>query len=238
MALQQRIKEDKLTKKLVAIILCILLGVQPAKADLWGGDVAVLVQILANALKQLTELKAIVDTGQDTLGLMRDINRGINEALGVIRTVAPYLDPKLFKELKKFEDVLGKIEELYGPVLDSADAGAQSNTDQAVAEAISLNNEIFDYTKEIDKIGENIKAYSHQVSPGGAQKLTAESMGIMLHVLNQQLRAQATGLKLQAQIAAQSNKKEKDSTSQYFREIEQLQIEVKDREFNFERPRF
>ena len=97
---------------------------------------------------------------------------------------------------------------------------------------------IFQEHLKFNEFFAEIKAYSHQVSPGGAQKLTAESMGVMLHVLNQQLRAQATGLKLQAQVAAQNNKKEKDSTSQYFKEINQLQMEIKDREFNFERPRF
>ena len=225
-------------RKVFSIFAAVLMAAAPARADLFGGDVAVLIKILANAIQQLTQLRQIVGVGQDTLGLMRDINRGINEALGVIRTVAPYVDPKLFKELKKIEDVLEKIQELYGPVLDSVDAHAQRNTDEAVAEAISLNNEIYDYTKEIDKIGEEIKRYSHQVSPGGAQKLTAESLGVMLHVLNQQLRAQATGLKLQAQIAAQSNKKEKDSTAQYFKEVQTLSSELKDKEFQFERPRF
>ena len=60
--------------------------------------------------------------------------------------------------------------------------------------------------------------YSHQVSPGGAQKLTAQSLGVMIHVLNQQMRAQGQGLKLQAQAMAIANKKEKDSTAQYLTE--------------------
>ena len=70
----------------------------------------------------------------------------------------------------------------------------------------------------LDQIGEEIKRYSHSVSPGGAAKLTAESMGVMIHVMNQQMRAQGQGLKLQAQTLAIQNKKDKDQTDQYLRE--------------------
>lgn len=80
-----------------------------------------------------------------------------------------------------------------------------------------MNNAIFDYTREIDKTGEEIKSYSHAVSPGGAAKLTAQSVGVMLHVMNQQLRAQGTMLNLQAQSLAQENKREKDHTAEYLK---------------------
>ncbi len=94
----------------------------------------------------------------------------------------------------------------------------QRNTDQTVAEAVSFNNELSEYANKLDTIGEEIKMYSHQVSPGGAQKLTAQSLGVMIHVLNQQMRAQGQGLKLQAQALAIANKKEKDLTAQYLTE--------------------
>lgn len=99
--------------------------------------------------------------------------------------------------------------------MDSPDAKAQSSVDQSVAEAVALNGAIYDYTKQIDQIGEDIKSFSHSVSPGGAQKLTAQSLGVVIHVLTQSLRAQGTLLKLQAQSVALTNKHEKDSSAQY-----------------------
>ncbi len=69
-------------KRILTIFLCFtLITPRPAKADLFGGDVAVLVQILAQTIKQLYELQRIVSTGQDSLSLMRDINRGIRDGL-------------------------------------------------------------------------------------------------------------------------------------------------------------
>jgi hypothetical protein len=227
-------------KKRIATALAFLLLFQarPARADLFGGDVAVLVQILAQNIKQLIELQSIVSNGRDNLALMREINRGINDSLNLIRTISPYVDPGMYGELKKIEQVVQKFGVVFGTVVDSPDAPAQRSVDTAVAEAITMNNAIYSYTAEIDKIGEEIKSYSHAVSPGGAAKLTAQSMGVILHVMTQQLRAQGTMLKLQAQGIAQNNKREKDSSAEFVRSASAISSALKGSNPKFERPRF
>jgi len=227
-------------KKLILFILSVSIAMKPpqARADLFGGDVAVLIQILAQNIKQLIELQQIVSTGKDNLALLKEINRGINDSLNLIRTISPYVSPGMFSELKKVEDVLQKFGSIYGTIVNSPDALAQKSVDTAVAEAVTMNNAIYEYTAEIDKIGEDIKSFSHDVSPGGAAKLTAQSMGVMLHVMNQQLRAQGTLLKLQAQGLAQSNKKEKDHTAEYLKSATVISDAMKASNAKFERPRF
>lgn len=213
----------EIMKKILSLILVLQVGFyQPARADMFGADVAVLMEILANAIKQLTELKAIVDNGKDTLSFLQDINRGINDSLYLAETYGIRVDPGLYKDLKKVDTATKAIEDLFGKVANSKLATVQKNTDLAVAEAVSFNNDLNDYAKKLDDIGEEIKRYSHQVSPGGAAKLTAESLGVMILVLNQQMRAQGQGLKLQAQALAINNKKDKDSTDQYLKEGENL----------------
>lgn len=226
-------------KKIICIFLTVFIGsTNVARADLFGGDVAVLVQILAQAIQQLAQLKAILDNGKDTLGLLQDINRGINDSLGLMRTISPYVSPGAYGDLKKVEDVLRKFTDIYGIVVDSPDAKAQSSVDQSIAEAVTMNSSIHDYTKQIDQIGEDIKSFSHSVSPGGAQKLTAESLGVVIHVLNQGLRAQGILLKLQAQSAALSNKREKDYSAQYLQTAGVLSNVMQKNDSQFERPRF
>ena len=172
-------------KKIIYIFLSISIGsTNVARADLFGGDVAVLTQILVQAIEQLVQLKAILQNGNDTLGLLQDINRGINDSLNLIRTISPYVSPGAYGDLKNIEDVLKRFKDIYGIVVDSPDAQAQSSVDQSIAEAVTMNNAIHDYTKQIDQIGEDIKSFSHSVSPGGAQKLTAQSLGVVIHVLN------------------------------------------------------
>ncbi len=155
-----------------------------------------------------------------------------------MRTISPYVSPGVYGDLKKVEDVLKKFTDIYGIVVDSPDAKAQSSVDQSIAEAVTMNNSIHDYTKQIDQIGEDIKSFSHSVSPGGAQKLTAQSLGVVIHVLNQGLRAQGTLLKLQAQSIALSNKREKDYSAQYLQTAGVLSTVMQKNESQFERPRF
>ncbi|MEI8025268.1 MAG: hypothetical protein WCI18_02865 [Pseudomonadota bacterium] len=192
------------------IVACsLMIAPKTSRADVFGGDVVVLTQILANAIQQLLQLRQLLSTGQDTLSLMQDVNRGLNDALGLVNSVGAALDPGLYRELLRAQDALRYVKNVYGNSVDSSELKVQQDADQTAAEAISLNNSIYGYAREIDQIGEKIKRNSNVASPKGAQKITAQSLGIMLHVMNQSLRAQATGLKLQAQSMAIQNRKDK-----------------------------
>jgi hypothetical protein len=224
-------------KKLILIFL-MLFSVTPCRADLFGGDVAVLTQILANAFQQLAQLRSILGTGQDNLNLMRDVYKGISDALNLIRTVNPTWDPGVYRDWQGVDDALRKLQDVYGIVIPSSEAQVQKNTDQSVAEAVSLNNSIYTYTKQIDDIGEQIKDYSRSVSPVGAQKLTAQSLGVMLHVLNQSLRAQATGMKLQAEALAIQNRKDKEFTRYSIETADSMKAEMNTKKPFFQFPQF
>jgi hypothetical protein len=226
-------------KIILACIIALNLGVPSvSRADLFGGDIVVLTQILANAIKQLIELKNLLDTGRSQLELLRDINRGLNDSLNLARTINPNIDPGLYKDWENATDAINKLQSIYGVVTESPDSRVFRDTDQSVAEAVSLNNDVYEYTNEIDELGEVIKEFSHAVSPGGAQKLTAQTLGVMLQVMNQSLRTQATGLKLQAQSVALQNKKEKDSTKEYLATAHALKTAMKNEKIQFQAPRF
>lgn len=197
-----------------------------------------LAQLVSNSVQQLVQLRAILQNGQADLALLRQINNGINDSLNLARTISPYVDPGLFKELKNVQEAISKLQTIYGIVVDSPSAQAQRNSDQVASEALSMGNSIFEYTKEIDRVGAEISQFSHQVSPGGAQKLTAQSLGVLLNVMTTSLRAQAAGLKLQAQSLAQENKKEKDATREYLAASQILSNALKQSAPKFERPRF
>jgi len=229
-------------KKLVCTVFTVLGLLLPAPrtahADIWGADVAVLAQILANAVQQLAQLQQILGQSSDTLGLLREVNRGINDSLAMAETLGVRIDPGLYRELRGVDQALNTVETVFGRAVDSQVAKVQRNTDQTVAEALTFNNELNDYTQKLDRIGEEIKTYSHSVSPGGAAKLTAQSLGVMIHVLNQQIRATGQGLKLQAQAMAVQNKQEKDKTSQYLAEGKRLKAKMKTIAAGFDTPRF
>lgn len=226
-------------KKLFVMgLLCLSINFpRPSRADMFGGDVAVLTQILANALQQLAQLRQILSTGSDTLGLLRDVNRGINDSLNLLQTISPNLDPGVLKQYKDLSAALKMVEDIYGTVKSSKDQTAYQHLDRNVAEIVSFNNKVYDYVGKIDHIAESIKSFSHQTSPGGAQKLTAQSMGIMLELQNESLRAQAQGLKLQAQVAAMNNLKNKAKTENMLESARSLTQAMKARKEGFQIPR-
>lgn len=228
-------------KAIIAFLVALGITTYPAslaRADLFGGDVVVLSQILIQAIQQLNQLRMILKAGSDNLDLVRDINRGINDSLNLIRTISPNTDPGVLRELQKVSDAVRVLADIYGDVVQTKDARAQRTADQTVAEAVTLNNSIYDYTNQIDQIGEQIKSYSHSVSPGGAQKLTAQSLGVMLHVMNQSLRAQATSLKLQAQVVAMQNHKDKEASRETVELGDSMKIALDKQAPKFETPRF
>jgi hypothetical protein len=221
-----------------AYLLTALFTAQPARADLFGGDVVVLSQIFINAVEQLAKLRQMVSAGKDNLDLLRDINKGISDSLNLIRTASPQTDPGLYKNWREVQESLRNLENLYGIVVPSNDEHVQRDADQSIAEAITMNNSIYEYTKQIDEIGELIKQQSHFVSPAGAAKLTAQSMGVMLHVQNESLRAQAMSLKLQAQAFATENRQAKDRTRQMLEGAENLNVALAGVRPTFQLPRF
>lgn len=221
----------------IAIILNMFF-VPSARASMFGEENILLAKILANALQQLAQLQSILNTGRDNLNLIRDINRGINDSLNLIRTISPNSDPGLYKDWEKVSDALSKVENIYGIVIESKDSRVQKDTDQSIAEAVSLNNSIYKYTKMIDEVGELIKSQSHAVSPGGAAKLTAQSLGVMLNLQNEMLRTQATGLKLQAQTLALQNRKDKDQTRQMVKSADNINSALAGAQPQFKLPRF
>ena len=232
-----------MNSKLKRFVVCagvafLLLFPRPVNADLFGGDIPLLIQIVVNTLQELAQLRAIVGSSQDSLSLMREINQGINDSLNIIQTMRKNQSPGVFGDWKSVDGALGQIQQIYGIVVPSPNSQMEQITDQSVAEAVELNNSVYDYTNQIDDLGEEIKTYSHAVSPGGAQKLTAQTLGIMLHVMNESLRTQATGLKLQAQALELSNSREKESSQEIVQNNLDLKNAMLNADLRFQTPRF
>ncbi|MBK8204911.1 MAG: hypothetical protein IPK68_22245 [Bdellovibrionales bacterium] len=200
---------------IIPFLVVSLTTARPARADFWGGDLVYLAQILQTAIQQLTQLQNILGNGRDTLNLLRDINRGLREALNVMRTANQTLRPGVLSDLDNLDLVLAKVEELYGRIPNTPEGKMQLMTDRSVAEAINLHNEAFKYADRLDPEAERIKDYAHMVNPAGAAKVTVQSMGMMIHVLNQILRTNAAILKLQSEQLALQNRRGKLDSEQF-----------------------
>ena len=203
-------------KRILAVFICFtLITPKPAKADLFGGDVAVLVQILAQTIKQLYELQRIVSTGQDTLSLMRDINRGIRDGLAVIRIINPKFNPGLYGGLETADQVQRAIEDLFGAIPQTSEYRLQEAQDKSVAESISMNGTLFQYADSVDDETKRIIAHSQSTNPQGSAKLTNQALAVLIGVTTQVLRTNSMMLKMMGQNMALSNRKEKLQATQF-----------------------
>lgn len=204
-------------KRLIAIpVICLSLMIPaPAHADLFGGDVVVLAQILVQAIEQLAQLRQIFSTGQDTLGLLNDINRGIRDGLAVIRIVNPKFNPGLYGDLDQADRALRAIQDLYGHVPQTADAKLQAAQDQSVAESLAMHGNLYRYADQADQESQRMLEHAQVVSPQGAGKLQAQSLAVLIGVTTQLLRTNSAMLKLMAENLALSNRKEKLNAEQF-----------------------
>ena len=211
------------TKLFVLIVLLAhLMRSTPAYADFFGGDIPLLTQIVANTLQELAQLRSILGTGQDTLSLMRDINRGLNDAMNLARTMNVKLSPGILSEIQSANEAMAVIENLYGRIPVTSQAKVEQTMDQTAAEALELHNDAFRYADEIDPQAEQIKDYAKIASPAGAEKLTAQSIGVLIHVMNQVLRTNAALLKIQSEQLAMQSRRSKLSSEQFKTEYEGL----------------
>jgi len=214
-------------KRARKIVLCVLMSFllaipKPAKADMFGGDIVVLTQILANAIQQLIQLREILTTGSDTLSLLRDINRGIRDGLAVIQIINPKFNPGLYGDLDTADRVLATITDLYGRIPQTSEARLQQAQDQSVAESIAMNGTLFRFADQADDESKRIIDHARDVSPQGAAKLTAQSLAVLIGVTTQVLRTNSMMLKMMGENMALNNRKGKLESEQFKNQYEGL----------------
>jgi hypothetical protein len=200
----------------VLILMSVTLAVpKPAKADFWGADIPILIEILANAVQQLMQLRQILSNGADTLGILQDINRGIRDGLAAIQMVNPKFNPGLYGDLATADRVLAVINDLYGRIPQTGEAKLQQAQDQSVAESIAMNGTLFQFADQADRESKRIIEHSQVVSPQGAAKLTAQSLAVLIGVTTQVLRTNSMMLKMMGENMALQNRKDKLESAQF-----------------------
>lgn len=199
----------------IFLSLILLLPANPAHADLFGGDVAVLTQILVQSIQTVIQLKSILDNGKDALNLARDLNAGIRSGLDLIRIINPKFNPGVYGDLRDTQNVLRAIEAIYGATPEGADQDLIRSQDMSVAEVISMNRNLYDYADQVDRERERILYHSQVVSPQGSAKLQNQSLAVLIGVMTQLLRTQSQMLKIMAQNTALETRKEKLLTQEF-----------------------
>lgn len=187
---------------------------RPARADLFGGDVAVLTQILAENIKQLIQLEQMVQQGQDQADFLRQLNSGIENSIGILQSL-PVKDEKILGDLREFQGAIRSVTSVYGMIPKSQESIMQTLHDQTIAESLRMVNTFKDYSDTQERNSIQIAAQSREASPKGAARMQAETSAQILQSLAQLIRLNTQMLKLQSEQFGMSNKAGKDSVGNF-----------------------
>ncbi len=186
----------------------------PARADLFGADVAVLGQILAENIKQLIQMEQMVQQGRDQADFLRQLNSGIENSIGILQSL-PVKDEKILGDLREFQGAIRSVTSVYGMIPKSQESVMQTLHDQTIAESLRMVNTFKDYSDTQERNSIVIAAQSREASPKGAVRMQAETSAQILQSLAQLIRLNTQILKLQSEQFGMSNKAGKDSVGNF-----------------------
>lgn len=189
---------------------------RPAYADLFGGDVAVLMQILSENIKHYYQLQEMIKNGNDQMNFLKVLNQGIDNSIGLLESL-PIKDEKVLADLKEFKNAMQKVEGLYGAIPKSPEEALHILHDQTVAESLKMANSFKEYSEVQEKNSQVIATQARIASPKGAARMQAETSAEILRSLSQLIRLNTQLLKLQSEQLAMSNKSSKEGVANFQR---------------------
>lgn len=187
---------------------------RPARADLFGGDVGVLMQILQENIRHYYQLQEMIKQGQNADSYLRWINRGLDNSIGLLQSL-PIKDEKVLSELKEFRQAMGKVSTLYGQVPRSPEEALQLLHDQTVAESLRMATSFKAYSETQEMNSNLARIQARDASPKGAARMQVEMSADILKSLSQLIRLNTQMLKLQSEQLAINNKSSKEGVANF-----------------------
>ena len=185
-----------------------------AYGDLFGGDVVVLMKILAENIKQYYQLQQMINNGNNQMNFFRALNQGIDNSIGLLESL-PIKDEKILADLKEFKSAAQKVEGLYGMIPKSPEEVLHRLHDQTVAESLRMSVSFKEYSEIQEKNSQLIAAQARVASPKGAARMQAETSAEILRSLSQLIRLNTQALKLQSEQLAMNNKASKEGVASF-----------------------
>lgn len=221
-------------KCLVATFLILTLAIQgprPTRADLFGGDVAILSQILIQAIDQVYKLSQLIGKAKETVSILEDMNRGVKEVLRIAETAHIPIPPGVYEKAKQIDAAASMAREIYGEMARKSPTFVRNNFRSGV-EALHLSEDAFDYSTFLDKTGERIKSSAVLANQASATRLTAETLGVLLHSVNHSSRIQAKSLELSSNERLETSARENARFESFVNTHQRIEDDLKNASFS------
>jgi hypothetical protein len=183
------------------LLLALALPVQPARADLWGADLPLLVQIVANTLSTLHELFK-------QTSLMSDELEGIKDRIQRVQTIAEIVQPSQWDQWKDPREALSRIQRIYYTLPPEYRSEKTDSIEFELSRAMNLVGRLQPEIATSFHSGKELERRGLETSPGVAQKLTASGVGTLVALESQSQALQSQMVSLLSQGLAQANENE------------------------------
>lgn len=184
-----------------AFLISLSLATPLARADLWGGDLPLLTQIVFNTLHTMYEL-------QQQTEMLNDQLDGIKDRLNRIQTIAEVVQPSQWDRWRDPAEAIRRIKLIYGTLPKEYRSEKSDQVEEELSKAMNLISRVSRGAESSFRSGKEMEDRASNASPGVAQKLTASGVGTLISMEAQTQIIQSHIVSLLAQTLADANEKE------------------------------
>lgn len=189
-------------KKAIIVCLMPIIAFSPsARADLWGGDLPLLAQIIVNTLMTLQELERQTTQWKDEM-------EGIKDRINRIRTIADVVQPSAWEQWKDPREAVRRLKIIYHTLPKEYRSDKADAIEDELSKAMNMIARLSPETRTTFASGKELERKGADASPGVAQKLTASGVGTLISMEAQTQVIQSHITSLLAQMVADANEKE------------------------------
>lgn len=188
-------------KVIVILCLCITLPFKSVRADLWGGDLPLLAQIVFNTLHTMYEL-------QQQTEMLNDEMAGIKDRIYRIQTIAEVVQPSQWDKWKNPAEAMRRIKLIYHTLPKEYRSEKSDQIEEEISKAMNLISRVSAGANSSFHSGKELERRGADASPGVAQKLTASGIGSLVAMEAQTQVIQSHIVSILTQQLADANEKE------------------------------
>lgn len=191
-------------KKIILITLALIAAPLPARANLWGGDLPLLAQIVFNTLQTLYELKKQSDYLHDEMD-------GVQDRIERIQTIASVIQPSSWDQWRNPAEAMRRLKLIYHTLPPEYRSAKSDTIEDEISKAMNMVSRLVPEANTTFLSGKELELRGADSSPGVAAKLTASGVGTLVAMEAQTQVIQSHITSLLAQTLADANEKENRS---------------------------
>ena len=198
---------------------------------MFGEDIPFLIQIITQAIAQVRELQSIIGSAQETVGLLEEMNRGVKDVLQLAGTAHLPLPSQVYENARQIDSATQTAQSLFGGISVHSPDFFKTQYQSGV-EGLYLSQDAFQYSGFLDRQGTRVKESAVLASQATATRLSAETLGVLLHAVSHQSRIEAKSLEIASSTRIEASSREESQFQSFNETHEAIEKDMKQAEFS------